>query len=131
MSYNAGRRSLERSRLRSEPPSAFSSNSVLESADNNDDLPKECDMRMTNGLCRIIARVGAGVLIGALVTACQPQESSPGLEIDNDDIGGVVASENGPEAGVWVIAETSDLDTRFVRIVVTDDQGGRQRPSTD
>ena len=80
-------------------------------------------MRMTNRLCRIIARVGAGVVIGALVTACQPQESSPGLEIDNDDIGGVVASENGPEAGVWVIAETSDLDTRFVRIVVTDDQG--------
>ena len=80
-------------------------------------------MRMTNGLCRIIARVGAGVMIGALVTACQPQKSSPGLEIDNDDIGGVVASENGPEAGVWVIAETSDLDTRFVRIVVTDDQG--------
>src|SRR5690606_23975754 len=24
---------------------------------------------------------------------------------------------------VWVIAETSDLDTRFIRIVVTDDEG--------
>ena len=30
---------------------------------------------------------------------------------------------NGPEAGVWVIAETTDLPTRFARIVVTDDQG--------
>src|SRR5207237_10188976 len=28
-----------------------------------------------------------------------------------------------PEAGVWVIAETHDLPTKFVRIVVTDDQG--------
>src|SRR5439155_796236 len=27
------------------------------------------------------------------------------------------------EAGVWVIAETTDLPTKFVRIVVTDDQG--------
>ena len=30
---------------------------------------------------------------------------------------------NGPEAGVWVIAETSDLPTRFAKIVVTDDRG--------
>ena len=43
--------------------------------------------------------------------------------IDADDIGGVVAGPNGPEAGVWVIAETSDLQTRFARIVVTDDAG--------
>src|SRR5262249_17984903 len=27
------------------------------------------------------------------------------------------------EAGVWVIAETTDLPTKFVKIVVTDDQG--------
>ena len=32
-------------------------------------------------------------------------------------------SPNGPEAGVWVIAETRDLPTRFMRSVVTDDQG--------
>ncbi len=43
--------------------------------------------------------------------------------IDADDIGGVVAGPNGPEAGVWVIAETSDLPTRFARIVVTDEAG--------
>ena len=29
------------------------------------------------------------------------------MSIDNDDIGGVVTSANGPEAGVWVIAETT------------------------
>ena len=39
------------------------------------------------------------------------------------DIEGVVTSTSGPEAGVWVIAETDDLETRFARIVVTDDQG--------
>ena len=45
------------------------------------------------------------------------------VAIDADDIGGVVTGASGPEAGVWVIAETSDLPTRFARIVVTDDRG--------
>ncbi|MBZ5610628.1 MAG: carboxypeptidase-like regulatory domain-containing protein [Acidobacteriia bacterium] len=43
--------------------------------------------------------------------------------IDNDDIGGVVTGSKGPEAGVWVIAETKDLPTKFAKIVVTDDRG--------
>jgi hypothetical protein len=43
--------------------------------------------------------------------------------VDADDLGGVVMGPGGPEAGVWVIAETTDLPTRFVRIVVTDDRG--------
>jgi hypothetical protein len=38
-------------------------------------------------------------------------------------ITGVVRSTEGPEAGVWVIAETKDLPTNFIKIVVTDDQG--------
>src|SRR6478609_9604249 len=45
------------------------------------------------------------------------------VAIDGDDIGGTVTSAKGPEAGVWVIAETSELPTKFVRIVVTDDRG--------
>ena len=45
------------------------------------------------------------------------------VHIDADDIGGTVAGANGPEAGVWVIAETTDLPTRLVKIVVTDDRG--------
>jgi len=45
------------------------------------------------------------------------------VAIDPDDIGGVVTGANGPEAGVWVIAETKDLGTRFVKIVVTNDEG--------
>ena len=46
-----------------------------------------------------------------------------GIELDPDDIGGVVMSGDGPEAGVWVVAETRDLPTRFIRSVVTDDEG--------
>ena len=40
-----------------------------------------------------------------------------------DDITGVVTSVAGAEAGVWVIAETLDLDTKFRKIVVTNDEG--------
>src|SRR5258705_11543723 len=66
--------------------------------------------------------------IVALIAACASQmgiEPSTGaaVRIDNDDIGGVVTSANGPEAGVWVIAETRDLPTRYAKMVVTDDQG--------
>jgi hypothetical protein len=39
------------------------------------------------------------------------------------DLGGVVTGRGGPEAGVWVIAETTDLPTKYAKIVVTDDQG--------
>ena len=49
--------------------------------------------------------------------------SAQAIGVDPDDIAGVVSGPKGPEAGVWVIAETRDLPTKFVRIVVTDDQG--------
>jgi hypothetical protein len=49
--------------------------------------------------------------------------STASIAIDDDDIAGVVTSAAGPEAGVWVIAESDDLGTRFARIVVTDDEG--------
>ena len=52
-----------------------------------------------------------------------PQTASPAPPIDADDIGGVVTSRFGPEAGVWVIAETTELGTRFAKMVVTDDFG--------
>jgi hypothetical protein len=45
------------------------------------------------------------------------------VAIDTNDIGGVVTGTRGPEAGVWVIAETRDFQTRFAKIVVTDDNG--------
>ena len=42
---------------------------------------------------------------------------------DDGTIQGVVTSTSGPEAGVWVIAETRAFETSFRKIVVTDDQG--------
>jgi hypothetical protein len=45
------------------------------------------------------------------------------VSIGATDLGGVVTGANGPEAGVWVIAETTDLPTKFAKIVVTDDRG--------
>ncbi len=48
---------------------------------------------------------------------------SAAVNISSHDIGGMVAGAHGPEAGVWVIAETKDLPTKFAKIVVTDEQG--------
>src|SRR5881394_3257200 len=70
----------------------------------------------------VIAFALVSVACLALLKGQQP--AAEVVSIGDDDIGGVVTSEKGPEAGVWVIAETTDLPTRFVRIVVTDD-GGR------
>jgi hypothetical protein len=63
----------------------------------------------------------ATFMAGAPVELGSQQSAS--VTIDNDDIGGVVTSATGPEAGVWVIAETTELPTRFARMVVTDDRG--------
>jgi hypothetical protein len=51
------------------------------------------------------------------------QGGGEAVQIQPDDIGGVVTSVKGPESGVWVIAETTELPTRFAKIVVTDEQG--------
>jgi hypothetical protein len=51
------------------------------------------------------------------------QSNHVNVRIDADDIGGVVTGVKGPEAGIWVIAETTDLPTKYAKIVVTDDQG--------
>ena len=58
-----------------------------------------------------------------LVVSQAAQQAPPDVAIDNDDIGGVVTGPNGPEAGVWVIAETRDLPVRYIKSVVTDDRG--------
>src|SRR5438128_5881562 len=45
------------------------------------------------------------------------------VNVGATDLGGTVTGASGPEAGVWVIAETTDLPTKFSKTVVTDDQG--------
>src|SRR3970282_27994 len=67
-----------------------------------------------------------GVAVAALVVLSMTRTTAQGghaPRIDSDDIGGVVTSTKGPEAGVWVIAETTDLPTKMARIMVTDDRG--------
>ena len=67
---------------------------------------------------------GFAVLLVASQTRIDAgQATGDTVRVDADDLGGVVASAKGPEAGVWVIAETKDLPTKFVKIVVTDDRG--------
>src|SRR5829696_6036087 len=61
--------------------------------------------------------------VAALTSGARAQQPAAAVTVDADDIGGVVSGPKGPEAGVWVIAETSDLPTKFVKIVVTDDRG--------
>ncbi|HEU0106272.1 MAG TPA: carboxypeptidase-like regulatory domain-containing protein, partial [Vicinamibacteria bacterium] len=71
--------------------------------------------------------LGLGLAVGLALSLVGARSARPfaadAIPIDDDDIAGVVTGAAGPEAGVWVIAETSDLPTRFVRIVVTDDRG--------
>jgi hypothetical protein len=73
------------------------------------------------GLGRLALSTTAIIALGALVHA--GPAAAQAVAIDNDDIGGVVTGPNGPEAGVWVIAETRDLGVRYIKAVVTDDQG--------
>src|SRR5947209_20104144 len=77
-------------------------------------------MRMRTSLYLSAAAVAFATL---LAVPPAPVTAQTTVAIDLDDIGGVVTGPNGPEAGVWVIAETRNLPTRFTRSVVTDDQG--------
>jgi hypothetical protein len=63
-----------------------------------------------------VAAVLLCCMAGAQAADVQPR-------IATDEIGGIVRSPHGAEAGVWVIAETHDFQTRFAKIVVTDDAG--------
>ena len=67
--------------------------------------------------------LAVGVALSLMGAGSARSSAADAIPIDDDDIAGVVTGAAGPEAGVWVIAETTDLPTRFVRIVVTDDRG--------
>ena len=72
---------------------------------------------------RSIGVVTAAGLAVSLVALHAGQPPGAAVPMDTDDIAGVVTGPTGPEAGVWVIAETRDLPTRHIKIVVTDDEG--------
>ena len=74
-------------------------------------------------LSRGMVGAGIAVFVTASLAGLNAGQQGGAVSIDNDDIGGVVRGPNGSEAGVWVIAETTDLPTKFNKIVVTDDNG--------
>jgi hypothetical protein len=77
------------------------------------------------GLRHVLFSTVAAIAIAAMAVTAPTRAGAQqaAVAIDKDDIGGVVTGPNGPEAGVWVIAETTELPTKYAKIVVTDDQG--------
>src|SRR3984893_16540699 len=63
------------------------------------------------------------ILGSNLGTASAQQTPAETPRINEHAIGGVVTGAQGPEAGVWVIADTSGLRTKFAKIAVTDERG--------
>jgi len=80
-------------------------------------------MRIAKVLYASLAMIGVALLLSATQPGLTAVQTADTVRVDNDDIGGVVTGAKGPEAGVWVIAETTDLPTKFSRTVVTDDLG--------
>jgi len=78
-------------------------------------------MNLRQVLFSTAAAIGIAAMAVAVPAPAGAQQAA--VQIDNDDIGGVVTGANGPEAGVWVIVETTDLGTKLAKMVVTDEQG--------
>ena len=77
-------------------------------------------------LRRAFLRLGAGILLAGAIASIATHSSAqqPARPPRYAGyIGGTVQSSQGKEAGVWVIAETNELQTKFIKIVITDDQG--------
>src|ERR1700719_1129803 len=80
-------------------------------------------MKTRQSLYLGVAAVAIALAFGAAPTPVMAQQAAA-VSVGASDIGGVVRGPNGPEAGVWVIAETTDLPTKMNKTVVTDDHLG-------
>ena len=81
-------------------------------------------MALRSGLLDGAAALALTCILALSTPALLPASAQQAaVQVGASDIGGTVSGPNGPEAGVWVIAETSDLPTRFIKSVVTDEQG--------
>ncbi|MEA3134677.1 MAG: hypothetical protein QOG17_2523 [Gammaproteobacteria bacterium] len=78
-------------------------------------------MNISTRCTRILGAFAGSALLLGRMAGSQPAHSE--VPFAADDIAGTVTSAHGAEAGVWVIAETSDFQTRFAKIVVTDEAG--------
>jgi hypothetical protein len=79
-------------------------------------------MRTSGALVWLVV-LGSAVLLVLGQPRLEAQLHDAAVRMGPTEIGGVVTSANGPEAGVWVIAETTDLPTKFAKVVVTDERG--------
>ena len=77
-------------------------------------------LHLAEALRRLLVFVVLSVLTFLYSSGLYAQQR---VDVGATDIGGTVVGASGPEAGVWVIAETTDLPTKYAKIVVTDDQG--------
>src|SRR5580765_4748517 len=68
-------------------------------------------------------RIIVACLVVSSILMHAQQRPSTDITIGSTDLGGVVSSPNGVEAGVWVVVETTQLPTKFAKAVVTDDRG--------
>ena len=81
------------------------------------------------GITSAVSSIAIAALLAMPAAPAQAQQGDPAIRIGASDFGGVVTGPNGPEAGVWVIAETTDLPTKFAKIVVTDDRAATSSPT--
>jgi hypothetical protein len=78
-------------------------------------------LHLSSALRRVL--MFAGFALAAMIGTQTYSYAQQAFTVGTNAIGGTVTGAKGPEAGVWVIAETTELPTKFARIVVTDDQG--------
>ncbi len=79
-------------------------------------------MTLKSRLFLSAAAIGMAIAVAAPCPQSHAQQTAS-VTVGDSDLGGVVRGPGGPEAGVWVIAETTDLPTKFAKIVVTDSAG--------
>src|SRR5262249_61228235 len=79
--------------------------------------------KLKSTLCGSAAALAVAIVLAAAPARVSAQQSNEGIRVGDADLGGVVTGPNGPEAGVWGIAETTDLPTRLAKMGVTDEAG--------
>src|SRR5262245_63441269 len=97
-------------------PYAQNNWSQLENGQLNPGHCREDKMSLRQILFSTVAAIGIAAMAIAVPAPAGAQQAA--VQIDKDDIGGVVTGASGPEAGVWVIAETTELPTKYAKIVV-------------
>src|SRR5216683_3310542 len=85
---------------------------------------RSTEMKIKTRLNLSVAAAAVAVFLNAPFAQLNAQQAAnPAIHVGANDLGGVVTGPTGPETGVWVIAETTDLGTKMAKMVVTDDQG--------